>query len=77
MPFGNRKFDLRIFSAQYCFTLKKYHPSGNLKFNNLGLVQSLKLRNFMGKIHRISLELNFTPKTLKLLWVIFFIGAID
>jgi len=24
---------------------KKYHPSGNLKFNNLGIFPSLKLRN--------------------------------
>jgi len=23
---------------------KKYHPSGNLKFNNLGILQSLELR---------------------------------
>jgi len=29
--------------------LKKYHPSENLKFNNLGIFQSLKLRNLMGK----------------------------
>jgi len=26
---------------------KKYHPSGNLKFNNLGIFQSLKLRILM------------------------------
>jgi len=29
---------------------KKYHPSENLKFNNLGIFQSLKLRNLMGEI---------------------------
>jgi len=29
---------------------KKYHLSGNLNFNNLGIFQSLKLRNLMGKI---------------------------
>jgi len=29
---------------------KKYHPSGNLKFNNVAIFQSLKLRNLMGKI---------------------------
>jgi len=40
---------------------KKYHPSGNRKFNNLGIFQSLKLRNLMGKIHRNSLKPNFTP----------------
>jgi len=49
--------------------LKKYHPSGNLKFNNLGIFQSLKLRNSMGKVLRISLKLIFTPNTLG--WVQF------
>jgi len=29
--------------------LKKYHYSGNLKFNYFGFFQSLKLRNFNGK----------------------------
>jgi len=43
--------------------LKKYHPSGNLKFNKLGIFQSLKLRNLMEKILRISFKLNFTPNT--------------
>jgi len=28
---------------------KKYHPSGNLKSNNLGIFQSLKLRIFVEK----------------------------
>jgi len=35
---------------------KKHHSSGNLKFNNLGILLSLKLRNLMGKILRISLN---------------------
>ena len=43
---------------------KKYHPYGNLKFNHLGIFQSLKLRNLTGNILRISLILNFTPNTL-------------
>jgi len=43
---------------------KKYHPSGNRKFNYLGIFQSLKLRILMGKILLISLKLNFTPNTL-------------
>jgi len=43
---------------------KKYHPSRNLKFNNLSIFQSLKLRKLMGKILRISLNLSFTPNTL-------------
>jgi len=29
--------------------LKKYHPSGNLKFNNLDIFQSLKSRILVGK----------------------------
>jgi len=28
---------------------KKYHPSGNLNFNNLGIFQSLKFRNLKEK----------------------------
>jgi len=44
--------------------LKKYHPSGNLKFNNLGIFPSLKLRILMGKIPPIPLKLNFTPNDL-------------
>jgi len=43
---------------------KEYHPSENLKFNNLGIFQSLKLRNLVGKILPKSLKLNFTPNTL-------------
>jgi len=41
--------------------LKKYHPSGKLKFITF---QSLKFRILMGKIPRISLKLNFSPNTL-------------
>jgi len=41
----------------------KYHHSGNMKFNNLGFSQSLKLRILMEKILSISLKLNFTPNT--------------
>jgi len=29
---------------------KKYHPSGNLKLNYLGIFHGLKLRTLMGKI---------------------------
>jgi len=43
---------------------EKYHPSGNLKYNNLGIFQSLKLCNLMGKILRVSLKRNFTRNTL-------------
>jgi len=44
--------------------LKKYHPFGNLKLNNLGIVQSIKLLILVEKILRISLKLNFIPKLL-------------
>jgi len=43
---------------------KKFHSSGNLKFNYLGTFQSLKLRILMEKILLISLKLNFTVNTL-------------
>jgi len=43
---------------------KIYYPFGNLKFDNLGIFQSLKLRTLLGKIPPISLKLNFAPNTL-------------
>jgi len=43
---------------------KKYHPSGNLKFDNLRIFQSLKLRVLVEKILPISLKLKFTQNTL-------------
>jgi len=64
MPFGNRK---KYFSGSFQFIIafiKKNHPSGNLKFNYLGIFQSLKLRISTEKILSISLKLNFTPNTL-------------
>jgi len=42
---------------------KKYHFFGNLKFNNLRILQSLKLRILMEKNLPISLKLNFTLTT--------------
>jgi len=42
---------------------KKYHPSGNPKFNNLGIFQSLKLRFFV-VFFTILLGVNFTQNTL-------------
>ena len=45
--------------------LKRYHPSRNLKFNNLGISQSLKFCILLEKkILPICLKLNFTPNTL-------------
>ena len=43
---------------------KKYQPLGNLKFNNLGIFQSLKLRILAEKTVLISRTLNFTPNNL-------------
>jgi len=43
---------------------KKYQPPRNLKFNYLGISQSLKLRISLEKILSISAQLNFTPNTL-------------
>jgi len=40
---------------------KKYYPSESLKFNNLGIFQSLELRILMEEILPISLTLNYTP----------------
>jgi len=49
--------------------LKKYHPSGDMNFNNLGIFQSLKLRNLMGKnLSNFSLA-KFLSKYFGLLWV--------
>jgi len=41
----------------------KYHPSGNLTFNNLGIFQSFILSISMEKILPISLKLNLAPNT--------------
>jgi len=49
MPFGNRKNILKDLFSSVLLQFKKYHPSENLKFNNLGIFQSLNLRNLMVK----------------------------
>jgi len=65
MPFGNRKKNIieDLFSSALS-QFQKYYSSGNLKFNNLGIFQSLKLRISVGKNLSISLMVNFTPNTL-------------
>ena len=63
MPFGSRKIYFRR-SFQFSIVTKKYHPSENLKLNNLGILKGLKFRILKRKIPLISLKLNFTPKTL-------------
>jgi len=53
MPFGNRKKNILedLFSSLLS-QFKKYHPSGNLKFINLGIFQSLNLRTLLEKSFR-------------------------
>jgi len=65
MHFGNRKKNILEYLISLVLSqFKKYHPSGNLKFNYLSIFQRLKVRILMGKILSISLKLNFTPNTL-------------
>ena len=54
------KFILEHLFSSVLSRFKKHQPSGNIKFNNLGIFQSLKLRILMDKILPISLKLNFT-----------------
>jgi len=51
-----------LFNAVLSHFLKN-RLSGNLKFNNLGIFESLKLRILMKKISFLSPNLNFTPNT--------------
>jgi len=60
-PFGNRKKNLEDLFNSVLSQFKKYHPPGNLKFNNLGIFQSLKLRIVMEKI--LSIQKNFAPNS--------------
>jgi len=66
MPFGNTKKRniLEDLLSSVSSQFKKYHPSGNLKFNYLDIFQSLKLHILIEKILSISLKLNFTKNTL-------------
>jgi len=51
MPFGNRKKNIieDLSSSVLSEFKKKYHPSGNMKFNNLGILSKLKISYFNGK----------------------------
>jgi len=65
MPLGNRKKNiLEDLLSSVLSQFKKYHPSGNLKFNNLDIFQILKLHILIEKILSISLQLNFTKPNL-------------
>jgi len=59
MPFGYVKKIEDLFSAVLS-QFKKYHLFGNLKFNYLGIFQSLELRILVEKI----LQLNFITNIL-------------
>jgi len=61
MPFGKSEIILEDLFSSVPSQFKKYHHSRNLRFNNLGIFQSLKLRNLLGKFLLNSLELNFPP----------------
>ena len=66
MPFGNRKKNiLDNLSNSILSQFKKYQPSGNLKFINLGIFQSLKFHISMKKT-LIAFKLNFT----QILWTV-------
>jgi len=49
MPFGNGEITLEDLFSLVLSQFKKYHSSGNLKFNNIGIFQSLKMRILRGK----------------------------
>jgi len=59
-----KKSILEDLSSSVLSQSKKYHPTGNFKFNNLGIFQSLKFRTLMEKILPTSLKINFFPNTL-------------
>jgi len=49
MSFGNRKINFRRAFQFGMATILKISPAGNLKFNYLGILKSLKLRILMEK----------------------------
>jgi len=74
MPFGNRKKNILqdLFTSELS-PLKKYNPPEKLKFNYLGIFQSLKWRILKGKFLSTILNLNFTLNTLGCYGLILFI----
>jgi len=56
-----KHFILKDIFSSVLSQFKEYHPSGSLKFNDLGIFQSSELRILVEKILPISLRLNFTP----------------
>jgi len=63
MPFGNKKKDILedLFSSALA-RFKKYHPSGNLTFNNSGIFKAGNCVFWRKKSFRFLLS--FTPNTL-------------
>jgi len=49
MPFGNIKNIFEDLFSSVLSQFKKYQPSGNLKFYNLGILKSLKLHILVEK----------------------------
>ena len=64
MPFGYKIKKKSFIRLNIVTIYKRYHPSGNVKFNYFGIFQSLKLRILMEKLLSISLKLNFTTNNL-------------
>jgi len=72
MTFGNRKFYFGGSFKYSIVTIKKKlknHPSRNLKFNNLGIFQSLKFRTLMQKNPFNFSSAKFNTECFGLLWV--------
>jgi len=69
MPLGKRKIILEDLFSSVLSQFKKYHSSGNLKFNNLGSFLSSKFRIFLGKNPSNFSEAEFHSKYFGLLWV--------
>jgi len=69
MPFGNRKNVSEDLFSSVLSQFKKYHPSRNLKFDNLGHFESLKLRILVGKNPSNFFKAKFHSKYFGLLWV--------
>jgi len=63
MPFGNRKIILDDLFNSVLLKFEKYHSSGNLKFNHLGIFQSFKLRVVAEKIFQFLVSFS-----LQILW---------
>jgi len=63
------KLNLEDLFSSVLSQFKEYHPSGNLKFNNLGISQSLKFRISMEENPSNFSKAKLHPKYFALLWV--------